>query len=93
MLYYNTRMFEEAGLEGPPQTPAQLLEYAQTLTNDEHAGFCVRADSSQALYDAFQLWQWFYPFDNPVTGNYFDQEWNVILAEEPYASEFGIVLA
>ena len=53
----------------------------------------MRADISQALYDAFQLWQWFYPYDNPVTGNYFDQEWNVILAEEPYASEFGAVLA
>ena len=49
----------------------------------------MRADISQALYDAFQLWQWFYPYDNPVTGNYFDQDWNVLLAEEPYASEFG----
>ena len=89
ILYYNTRMFEEAGLEGPPQTPAQLLEYAQTLTTDEHAGFCVRADITQALYDAFQLWQWFYPWDNPITGNYFRQDWSVLLGEEPFASAFG----
>jgi ABC-type glycerol-3-phosphate transport system substrate-binding protein len=89
VLYYNTRMFEEAGLSGPPNSPQELLDYAQQLTTDEHAGFCVRADITQALYDAFQLWQWFYPYDNPVTGNYFDQDWNVLLATEPYASEFG----
>ncbi len=56
-------------------------------------GFCVRADIGQALYDAFQLWQWFYPWDNPVTGNYFRQDWSVLLAEEPYASTFGELLA
>ena len=49
-------------------------------------GFCSRASINQALYDAFQLWQWFYPYDNPVTGNYFRQDWSVLLAEEPYAS-------
>lgn len=89
LLYYNTRMFEEAGITAPPQNPQELLEYAQKLTTDDHAGFCVRADITQALYDAFQLWQWFYPYDNPVTGNYFRQDWSVLLAEEPYASAFG----
>ena len=89
LLYYNTRMFQEAGITAPPQTPAELLDYAQRLTTDAHAGFCVRASINQALYDAFQLWQWFYPYDNPVTGNYFRQDWSVLLAEEPYASEFG----
>ena len=63
--------------------PRELLDYAQQLTTDEHAGFCVRGDNTQALYDAFQLWQWFYPYDNPVTGNYFDQDWTFLLAEEP----------
>jgi multiple sugar transport system substrate-binding protein len=89
LLYYNTRMFEEAGITAPPQNPQELLDYAIRLTNDDHAGFCVRADITQALYDAFQLWQWFYPYDNPITGNYFRQDWSVLLAEEPYASEFG----
>lgn len=89
LLYYNTRMFEEAGITAPPQNPQELLDYAIKLTNDDHAGFCVRADITQALYDAFQLWQWFYPYDNPVTGNYFRQDWSVLLAEEPYASAFG----
>jgi multiple sugar transport system substrate-binding protein len=89
LLYYNTRMFQEAGIAAPPQNPQELLEIAQKLTTEDHAGFCVRADITQALYDAFQVWQWFYPYDNPVTGNYFRQDWSVLLAEEPYASEFG----
>ncbi len=89
LLYYNTRMFEEAGITAPPQNPQELLEIAQKLNTADHAGFCVRADITQALYDAFQLWQWFYPYDNPVTGNYFRQDWSVLLAEEPYASQFG----
>ncbi len=41
------------------------------------------------LYDAFQLWQWFYPWNNPITGNYFDTDWNFILGQEPQASAFG----
>ena len=89
LLYYNTKMFEEAGITAPPQTPDELIAVAQQLTTADHAGFCVRADITQALYDAFQLWQWFYPWDNPVTGNYFRQDWSVLLAEEPYASAFG----
>jgi ABC-type glycerol-3-phosphate transport system substrate-binding protein len=89
LLYYNTKMFEEAGLPGPRQTPEELYEYAQKLTTDEHAGFCVRDDKSQGLYDAFQLWNWFIPYDNQVTGNYFDKDWNFLLGQEPEASEFG----
>jgi multiple sugar transport system substrate-binding protein len=89
LLYYNTKMFAEAGITAPPNNPAELLAYAQKLTTPDHAGFCVRADITQALYDAFQVWQWFYPYDNPVTGNYFRQDWSVLLAEEPYASAFG----
>jgi ABC-type glycerol-3-phosphate transport system substrate-binding protein len=89
LLYYNTKMFQEAGITRPPQTPAELYEDAQKLTNDQHAGFCVRGDKSQALYDAFQLWNWFIPWNNPVTGNYFDKQWNFLLGTEPQASQFG----
>jgi multiple sugar transport system substrate-binding protein len=89
VLIYNTKLFEEAGLTGPPQTPDELLQYAQKLTTADHAGFCVRGDNSQVLYDAFQLWQWFYTWNNPITGNYFDTNWNFILGQEPQASAFG----
>ena len=89
LLYYNTKMFQAAGISAPPQTPAELLTDAQKLTTSDHAGFCVRADKSQTLYDAFQLWNWFVPWDNPVTGTYFDKKWNFLIGTEPQASNFG----
>ena len=89
VLYYNAKMFSDAGIGNPPTTPAELLADAKKLTNDQHAGFCVRADKSQTLYDAFQLWNWFVPWDNPVTGTYFDKNWNFLLGTEPQASNFG----
>ena len=89
LLYYNTKMFSEAGITAPPQTPDELLADAQKLTNKDHAGFCVRADKSQTLYDAFQLWNWFVQWNNPVTGTYFDKSWNFLIGTEPQASSFG----
>jgi ABC-type glycerol-3-phosphate transport system substrate-binding protein len=89
LLYYNTKMFQEAGISAPPQTPDELAQDAAKLTNKQHAGFCVRADKSQTLYDAFQLWNWFVPWNNPVTGTYFDKNWNFLIGSEPQASAFG----
>ena len=89
LLYYNTKMFAEAGITAPPQNPDELLADAIKLKTADHAGFCVRGDKTQNLYDAFMLWQWFYPYDNDVTGNYFDKNWNFLLGTEPNASKFG----
>jgi ABC-type glycerol-3-phosphate transport system substrate-binding protein len=89
LLYYNTQMFAAAGISAPPQTPAELLADAKKLTTSQHAGFCVRADKSQTLYDAFQLWNWFVPWNNAVTGTYFDKNWNFLIGSEPQASSFG----
>lgn len=89
VLYYNTKLFAAAGISGPPQTPAELLTDAQKLTKGGVSGFCVRADKSQTLYDAFQLWNWFVPWDNPITGTYFDKNWNFLIGSEPQASNFG----
>jgi multiple sugar transport system substrate-binding protein len=89
LLYYNTKMFKAAGITSPPQTPDQLLSDAAKLTTPSHAGFCVRADKSQTLYDAFQLWNWFIPWNNPVTGTYFDKSWNFLIGAEPQASQFA----
>ena len=86
-------MFEEAGITAPPQNPDELLAMAQKLTTADHAGFCVRGDNGQVLYDAFQLWQWFYPWNNPITGNYFDTRTGTSsCGQEPQASAFGDVV-
>jgi ABC-type glycerol-3-phosphate transport system substrate-binding protein len=44
MLYYNTDMFEAAGLDpsDPPETMDELLEYAQALADAGAVGFGVR---------------------------------------------------
>ncbi len=89
LLYYNTAMFKAAGITSMPQNPAQLLADAQKLTTPAHAGFCVRGDKSQALYDAFQIWNWFIPYNNPITGTYFDKNWKFLIGEEPDASNFA----
>ncbi|HZC31861.1 MAG TPA: extracellular solute-binding protein [Candidatus Bathyarchaeia archaeon] len=89
LLYYNKKMFADAGITAPPATPDELLADAIKLTTADHAGFCVRADKSQTLYDGFQMWNWFVPWDNPVTGTYFDQKWNFLIGTEPQASQFG----
>jgi ABC-type glycerol-3-phosphate transport system substrate-binding protein len=89
LLYYNTAMFKAAGIASPPQNPTQLLADAKALTTSSHAGFCVRGDVSQALYDAFQMWNWFIPYNNSLTGTYFDKSWNFLIGQEPGASAFG----
>lgn len=37
-LFYNLDMFEEAGLDGPPQTMAEYTDYAKALTKRDDAG-------------------------------------------------------
>lgn len=37
-LFYNTRMFAEAGLEGPPKTMAEYTDYAEKLTQRDANG-------------------------------------------------------
>jgi multiple sugar transport system substrate-binding protein len=37
-LFYNTRLFAAAGLDGPPATLEQMVEYAQALTERDGAG-------------------------------------------------------
>lgn len=37
-LFYNVDMFEEAGLDGPPQTMAEYTDYAEALTKRDASG-------------------------------------------------------
>lgn len=37
-LFYNTRLFEEAGIDGPPKTLDELVETARALTKTDAAG-------------------------------------------------------
>lgn len=46
-LYYNTELFEQAGLEGPPQSMEEFGEYARILTElgPNTYGYCLRGGS------------------------------------------------
>jgi multiple sugar transport system substrate-binding protein len=46
VLYWNTKMFEEAGIEGPPETWDELIEYAQKLTVRDDKGNILRGGIS-----------------------------------------------
>ncbi len=37
-LFYNTRLFDEAGVDGPPETLDELIEVAKALTKKDGAG-------------------------------------------------------
>lgn len=48
-LFYNTKMFEEAGLSGPPATMAEYTDYAEKLTVRDANGNPTRSGWSMRL--------------------------------------------
>ena len=44
VLYYNKDLFEQAGIENPPETWDELKEYAKTLTNGDVYGYSCPLD-------------------------------------------------
>lgn len=61
-LVYNTEMFAEAGLEGPPESWDQFVEYAEQLTDAETGTY----GTAVAYSDGFDPWKfiWMYTLQN-----------------------------
>ena len=55
LLFYRTDLFEEAGLEGPPETLEELREYAEALHSDDVAGFAMRGQGAAATSQIVNL--------------------------------------
>ncbi len=51
-LFYNTKMFKEAGLSGPPKTFEEMMEQSKKLTKLDAAGNVVRSGHSLRLFGA-----------------------------------------
>jgi multiple sugar transport system substrate-binding protein len=51
-LFYNTDMFKEAGLPGPPRTMDELMQYAKKLTKTDAQGRVARSGISLRLFGA-----------------------------------------
>ena len=66
-LYYNTDMFEAAGIDGPPQTLSELQEDAKKLT-------VFNSDGSIKVA-GFVPWFGYYEFSTPNLGNLFGAKW------------------
>jgi len=81
----------DASITSMPKTPDELLADAKKLTTPDHAASACAA-TSPGLYDAFQLWQWFYPWDNQVTAPTLTKL-ELHPGTEPNASKLGAGIA
>jgi multiple sugar transport system substrate-binding protein len=89
MLFYNKKMFAAAGIAGPPQSTDDVLADALKLTTGSQTGFCMRGDKTQNLLDPIYSWGYWLPFQNNVTGYWFNSKWDFMLGQSPYAAQFG----
>ncbi|MGF7060904.1 ABC transporter substrate-binding protein [Brassicibacter mesophilus] len=70
MLFYNKDLFEEAGLDGPPKTTSELIEYSQKLTKkDDNGDYTQVGYISDYPWVDQMLWAFvfgsdFYDFEN-----------------------------
>ncbi|MEO1679497.1 MAG: extracellular solute-binding protein [Pseudomonadota bacterium] len=48
-LFYNTRLFDEAGIDGPPETLEEMLEIGAQLTERDGAGNITQAGLTMAM--------------------------------------------
>lgn len=80
VLFYNTKMFEEAGLTRPPQTMEEIAEYARRLTcrkpdgQLEVQGISLRLGGGGAGI-AEKFWIWMHQWDGAVIRQTPDGKW------------------
>ena len=72
-LFYNTRLFEEAGIEGPPATWDELVEKGKALTSEDRYGLMLGGGG----FGAFQFWP--FAWQNGAT----------LVSEDGKQAEFG----
>jgi ABC-type glycerol-3-phosphate transport system substrate-binding protein len=81
VLAYRTDLFEEAGLERPPETFQEIIEYAETLDGirPNVAGLALRGKRGQGenifIFPIFGL---------AYGGHWFNEDWTPAFNEEPW---------
>jgi multiple sugar transport system substrate-binding protein len=55
LLFYRADLLQAAGLEGPPETLAELADYAEALDSDDTAGFAMRGRGAAATSQIVNL--------------------------------------
>lgn len=89
-LFYNTDMFEKAGLSGPPQTMAEFTDYAAKLTQRDAAGKATVSGWSMRLSGGGQgiaekFWINLFQYGGNVIVETGDGQWKA-----DYANEAGV---
>lgn len=56
MILYNTKMFKDAGLPGPPETWDDMIEYGKKLTKGDVSGIALQADRSSNASEIYASW-------------------------------------
>lgn len=72
-LFYNTRLFEEAGIDGPPATWDELVEKGKALTSGDQYGLMLGGGG----FGTFQFWP--FAWQNGAT----------LISEDGKQAEFG----
>ncbi|MCD7737313.1 MAG: sugar ABC transporter substrate-binding protein [Lachnospiraceae bacterium] len=77
ILYYNTEMFEEAGLDGPPETYDELVEYCEILNDPDNGVYALalRGEGNAAVTQ-------FSGFLRGFGGDFYDEEGNATMNTE-----------
>ncbi len=80
ILYYNTAIFDEHGIEGPPATLDELEAIAEIIHSDDTPAWAVRAARGQGLnIMSWAQWLWSYG------GRYLDEDTGAPIVNSPEA--------
>jgi multiple sugar transport system substrate-binding protein len=84
VLYYRTDLFEEAGIEGPPTTWDELIDYANRLSSDEVFGVRLATAASDLTWSTWG-------YQQNVAGHWpINDDWSAPANNEDYIPLFDV---
>jgi multiple sugar transport system substrate-binding protein len=85
-LFYNTALFEEAGIEAPPETWQELRDAAQAITDAGHIGYAMPLGPEEAQAES-AIWM----YGNG--GGWVDEEGNFAIDQDANVEAFEFMAA
>lgn len=76
-LFYRKDLFRKAGIEGPPETYSEEIEYARKLNNPPVYGVVFHGKHYSGTVSLINTMIW------SCGGDFFDENWNPIFDQEP----------
>lgn len=89
LLWYNKSHFAQVGITDLPQSWSDVVADAGKLTNDQHAGICMRGSAESPNWFVAEMMMLYYlPYSPGNKGTFLDPSWNPTLAT-PEAHAFA----